>query len=84
MYIHVPVNLVGCLIYPSLYLTEGFQNKQIHNRHPNNYYNNYWYDIAEQLCRVRTLRRGLPASTKTWIDIAQDRELWRQIVYQRF
>ena len=45
---------------------------------------NYWHDLADQHCRVRTLRRGLPASTKTWRDIAQDRELWRQIVNQQF
>ena len=46
--------------------------------------NTYWHDLTDQLCRVRTLRRGLPASTKTWIDAAQDRVLWKQIVYQRF
>ena len=60
--------------------------KQIRIRHPNNIDNNnyYWHNLADQLCRVRTLQRGFPASTKTWIDTAQDRELWRQIVNKQF
>ena len=60
--------------------------KQIRIRHPNNTDNNnhYWHNLADQLCRVKTLQRGFPASTKTWIDTAQDRELWRQIVNKQF
>ena len=65
--------------------------KQIRKLHPRNNTDTdtdvnpdttYWHNLADQLRRVRDT--SLPAFMKTWIDVAQDRALWKQIVYHSF
>ena len=71
-------------LHPLININININTDNTNNGNNPNPDNTYWHDLTDQLCRVRTLRRGLPASTKTWIDAAQDRVLWKQIVYQRF